>query len=94
MEDFPKLRALMEQRAQKRVNKERKEQQAKAAAVQQHKQQAKAAAVQQHKQTVQAVEHDTLRDWVATQNARMKQAPPKDETKDSLADWTFEKQKF
>ena len=84
MEDqFPKLKALMEQ---KRANKERKEQQAKAAAK-------AAAAVQQHKQTAQAVEHDTLRDWAATQNARMKQAPPKAGTKDSLVDWTFEKQK-
>jgi hypothetical protein len=84
MEDqFPKLKALMDQKRANKELKERKEQQAKAA-----------AAVQQHKQTVQAVEHDTLRDWVATQNARMKQAPPKAETKDSLADWTFEKQKF
>jgi hypothetical protein len=79
---YPKLKALMEQ---KRAMKERKEQQAKATAVK------ATAAVQQHKQTAQAVEHDTLRVWVATQTARMKQAPQNAETKNGLENWKFEK---
>ena len=77
-EEYPKLKALMEQKRAMR-----KEQQAKAT-----------TAVQQHKQTAQAVEHDTLREWVATQNARMSKAPPNAETKDGLWDWKFEKQEF
>jgi hypothetical protein len=55
---FPKLKALMEE---KRAVRERKEQQAKGT-----------ASGQQPKAPAQVVDRDTLRDWVATQAARMK----------------------
>ena len=72
---FPKLKALMEE---KRAMG--KEQQAKAT-----------ASGQQHKQAAQVVDHDTLRDWVATQAARMKPREQSAETKDSLENWEFKK---